>query len=85
MIKFLRTEERAGNPIAVFDRGYEVYDPYDGRDDGTFCLDEESLRSRIDNIKTGLNGPSRDASVEHEALRPCWQRRRLRNESSNLR
>lgn len=37
-------------------------------DDGTFCLDEESLQTRIANIEAGHVNPDRDTSVERAAL-----------------
>lgn len=72
MIEFLRVEQRAGNPVAVFDRGYRQWEPTEAGgsryDDGTFCLNVQSLRIRIANIEAGLAHPSRDASVEYAAL-----------------
>lgn len=72
MLTFLRIEPRGGNLVAVFDRGYSEWEPtgYGGSryDDGTFCLNEESLRIRIANIKAGLSGPTRNVSVECAAL-----------------
>lgn len=68
MITFLRIETRGGNLVAVFDRGYQSFVPTDAGhgyyDDGTFCLNEQSLRRRIENVKR----EGRDTSVEHAAL-----------------
>lgn len=75
MLTFLRIETRGGNLVAVFDRGYQIpyytHDNYDGRyasvryDDGTFCLNEESLRQRIVNVE---HDRRKCASVERAAL-----------------
>lgn len=69
---FLRIETRVGNLVAVFDRGYQMFNYEDSDfgfyDDGTFCLDEPNLRMHIRNIEAGLANPDRDASVERLAL-----------------
>ena len=68
MIKFLRVETRCDNVVAVFHRGYRQWEPTGAGgshlDDGTFCLNEESLRDRITNLEAG----SYDTSVERHAL-----------------
>lgn len=72
MIEFLRIENRGLGLVAVFDRGYQTpWHEHDlnGRiwthyDDGTFCLNKQSLRTRIANIQKD----NRDASVELAAL-----------------
>jgi hypothetical protein len=66
---FLRIETRGGNLVAVFDRGFRMWwsNPNGGDghyDDGTFCLNEQSLRTRIANMKRD----GRDTSVEDAAL-----------------
>lgn len=67
-IEFLRIETRGGNLVAVFDLGYQQWEPTGAGgsryDDGTFCLNEESLRTRIANLKRD----GRDTAVEDYAL-----------------
>lgn len=73
-LTFLRIEDRGPWLVAVFDRGYPVahynWDNYDGRypvaryDDGTFYLNEQSLRTRIANVERD----GRSATVERAAL-----------------
>lgn len=71
MLTFLRIETRGGNLVAVFDRG-QGFIPTDAGhgyyDDGTFCLNEQSLRTRIANIGAGRANPNCDTSVERAAL-----------------
>ena len=68
MTTFLRVEMRNGNLVAVFDRGGPVWRSNGGvsgyYDDGTFCLDEKSLRARITRIKRD----GHDTSAEEHAL-----------------
>lgn len=68
MLTFLRIESRGGNLVAVFDRGYQspVWTPDNTTryDDGTFCLNKESLQARIANVQSD----GKDASVEKIAL-----------------
>jgi len=67
---FLRIETRGGNLVAVFDRGWLQWQStgLGGSsgyyDDGTFCLNEQSLRTRIANMKRD----GRDTAVEDAAL-----------------
>ena len=74
MITFLRIEHRGGNRVAVFDRGHQQWRDIPGGggryDDGTFCLNEESLRDRIRNLESG----GYDSSVEKRALEAMQQR-----------
>lgn len=67
MLTFLQIETRGGNLVAVFEHRYRNFVPTDAGhgyyDDGTFCLNEESLRQRILNVE----GDGRDASVERAA------------------
>lgn len=71
-LRFLRIEDRGLGLVAVFDRGYPEANynygcdrqPRVTYDDGTFCLNESSLRVIIENVEA--NGC--DASVEKEAL-----------------
>jgi hypothetical protein len=62
MVTFIGIENRAGNFVAVFDRGW---DSDRGR---TFCLNRDSLQRRINNIHAGLDNPARDASEEESAM-----------------
>lgn len=67
-LTFLRIETRGGNLVAVFDRGYQQWYPTGPAggyyDDGTFCLNESSLKLRIANIERRKG----DTSVEQHAL-----------------
>ena len=67
-LTFLRIETRGDNVVAVFDRGYQQWEPTEGGgshyDDGTFCLNRESLATRIANLERD----GYDASVERAAM-----------------
>lgn len=59
MITLNRIENKGRGLVAVFDADYGIEQ---------FCLNEESLLSRIVNIEAGKGHPSRDTSVERAAL-----------------
>lgn len=62
--KFLRIEQRGGNPVAVF-VGLPVFHEHyeDGQgyyDDGTFCLNYESLLTRAQNLERAGRDPQEE-------------------------
>jgi hypothetical protein len=83
MIEFLRIEDRGPWLVAVFGRGYRSFVPTDAGhgyyDDGTFCLNESSLLTRVENLKrNGYN-----TSVWHLALAELRRQQQLNSSDSN--